>query len=91
MFSKSSKEIFPSTFDETALEINCKHGKTQLQEIKVSYNWLGGNIKSRLPILNCQWFNKTEESMDLIEGVNEEMYQPSILDVGKMVYIQIVP
>lgn len=62
-----------------------------MQEIKISYNWIGGKLKSRLPVLHCQWFNKTEESMDLIEEVSEDSYQPSIMDVGKMIYIQIIP
>lgn len=29
--------------------------------------------------------------MELIEGVEEEYYQPSIVDVGTSIYIQIVP
>lgn len=48
-------------------------------------------MKVRLPKLSCQWFNKTESSMELIPGVTDDAYQPSIIDVGTSIYVQIVP
>ena len=44
-----------------------------------------------MPSFNCQWFNKTDTAMDLIEGVNAEKYQPSVLDVGTSLYLQMIP
>ena len=55
------------------------------------HSWSSAGIKWRLPRLKCQWFNKTDNSMELIAGVDEEYYQPSIVDVGTSIYIQIVP
>lgn len=55
------------------------------------HSWSNAGIKWRLPRLKCQWFNKTDNSMELIAGVDEEYYQPSIVDVGTSIYIQIVP
>lgn len=91
MFNKHTKETFLNTFDETSLDITYHHGQTQLQEIKIAYKWATNQYKSRLPTLACQWFNKTDQSMDLIPGVTEESYQPSALDIGTTIYIQMVP
>ena len=87
MFTKTTS----STFDLNSFEITCEHGLTQLEQIKIKYKWLFGEWKYRLPELVCKWYNKTDTSMEEIEGVIEEMYQPSILDVGTTIYLQIVP
>ncbi len=60
-----------STFDETALDISYQHSSTQLTEVKVNYKWTASHLKHRPPSLNCQWFNKTDESMDPIPGVTD--------------------
>lgn len=91
MFSKHSKDTLSSTFDETSLDLTYHHGETQLQEIKISHKWAASHMRSRLPTLSCQWFNKAEQSMEPIPGVTEQSYQPSVLDVGTTIYIQILP
>ncbi len=42
------------------------------------------NISNRPAELSCKWFNKTENSMNLIEGVTGSYYQPCLADVGTM-------
>jgi hypothetical protein len=88
---KEEKQNQPTTFDETHLDIKLNHGRSQLQEIKIVHSWASQAIKVRLPRLNCQWFNKTDSSMELIPGVAEDSYQPSIIDVGTSIYVQVVP
>jgi hypothetical protein len=44
-----------------------------------------------MPKFNCQWFNKTENAMEIVEGVTGEAYQPSALDVGTVIYLQMLP
>jgi hypothetical protein len=88
---KEDKQSQPISFDETHLDIKLNHGRSQLQEIKVTHSWTSQVIKVRLPKLNCQWYNKTESSMELIPEVTEDSYQPSIIDVGTSIYVQVVP
>lgn len=88
---KEEKVGQPISFDETHLDIKLIHGRSQLQEIKVTHSWASQAIKVRLPKLHCQWYNKTESSMELIPEVTEESYQPSIIDVGTSIYVQVVP
>lgn len=38
----------------------------------------------KIPKLKCLWYNRTENNLQLIEGVEDEVYQPSLLDVGSM-------
>jgi len=57
----------------------------------VLYKWREEKFHGRLPSLTCHWFNKSSHSMDPIEGVSGDSYQPSILDTNTTIYIQMLP
>lgn len=72
------------SFDETFIKITVVGGQTQLCPIKLNCQWALPNISNRPAELSCKWFNKTENSMNLIEGVTGSYYQPCLADVGTM-------
>lgn len=53
------QDLYLSEFDETMLDITFQHGKSQLQQIRISQKWKNARIKNKLPILECHWYNKT--------------------------------
>ena len=71
------------SFDENAVNVTIAQGKNQLSEIKLQCCWNNKN-NMKNPKLKCRWYNRTENNLQEISGVDDEVYQPSILDVGSM-------
>ena len=70
-------------FDETSLNVELIQGKSQLTELKICSAWTSKtNIK--LPKFKCKWYNRTENNYQEIVGIEDEVYQPSVLDVDSM-------
>ena len=78
------------SFDESLLNVQLIQGRDQLQEMKVYCSWK--NVKvSRIPKLRCRWYNRTDKNYEEILGVEEERYQPSVLDIGSIIEVTCIP
>lgn len=80
-----SKEALPfNTFDETTIHISALGGRSQLCPVKLNCQWVHAGVQARPPELSCKWYNKTETSLNVIDGVTGSYYQPNLSDVGSM-------
>lgn len=69
-------------FDENCIDITVSQGKTQLQQIELTCRWSDLSINRPVPTLECQWYNKQKDSLELIPKVTGTFYQPCLADLN---------
>ena len=72
-------------FDQSMLNVELLQGQNQLQELNILCSWNQNNkVSAKPPRLSCKWYNRTQNNYQEIQGVSDQHYQPSILDIDSM-------
>lgn len=79
---KKVEEVKVWIFDETSFDLHLEGGPTQTEMIKLDATLNSGEHKGNELILDCKWFNKTDNDIKEIVGVTGQSYQPCLLDAG---------